>query len=169
MKKIILASGIFVFVTAASYAQQESKSPLTPVVKQTTTATSPVSVDSADFKFDAMEYNFGTINQGDAVNHDFTFTNTGKGPLMISDARGSCGCTVPDYPKQPIKKGEKAVIKVTFNSAGKSGMQDKTITINSNAKNSPHVLHIKGTVNVPAKKEEVAPATTPGSIPIDKK
>ncbi|MCC6385379.1 MAG: DUF1573 domain-containing protein [Bacteroidia bacterium] len=102
-----------------------------------------------EFKFEVEEYNYGTIKQGDKVNYQFVFTNIGKEPLVITSATGSCGCTVPEWPKEPIKKGEKASIKVTFNSAGKQGMQDKTVTINSNARSNPKVLHIKGTVEVP--------------------
>ena len=172
MKKTILALGMFVFVALASQAQ-EQKPVATPVkpsdapVVATPPASKPAvsSKDSAEFKFDVMEYNFGTINQGDVVNYNFNFTNNGKEPLVIAEAHGSCGCTVPDYPKQPIKKGEKAVVKVTFNSTGKSGVQDKTVTISSNAKNTPHVLHLKGTVNVPAKKEE-APAEKKEATPV---
>ena len=111
----------------------------------------------ADFKFETEEYNFGTVKQGEIVNHEFKFTNTGKEPLVITDARGSCGCTVPEWPKESIKKGQSANIKVTFSSAGKLGLQDKTVTINSNAKSGPKVLHLKGNVaenksEVPAKK-----------------
>jgi hypothetical protein len=85
------------------------------------------------------------------------FTNTGKEDLIITNATGSCGCTVPVWPKEPTKKGAKGTIKVTFNSAGKMGMQDKTVTITSNAKNTPVVLHLKGTVEAPA------PVATPAS------
>ncbi len=105
--------------------------------------------NKAEFKFEQMEFNYGTIKQGDKVDYEFVFTNIGKEPLIISSANGSCGCTVPEWPKEPIKKGEKGKIKVTFNSAGKQGMQDKTVTINSNASTNPVVLHIKGNVEVP--------------------
>jgi len=117
--------------------------------------------NQAEMTFDAEEFNFGTIKQNDLVNHEFVFTNTGKEPLIITEAHGTCGCTVPQWPKEPIKKGEKGVIKVTFNSAGKMGMQDKTVTITSNAKSSPRILHLKGTIltkeeaesNTPFKKD----------------
>ena len=65
---------------------------------------------------------------------------------MISKAEGSCGCTVPIWPKEPIMKGQQGTIKVTFNSAGKMGVQDKTVTLTSNAQQNPIVLHMKGTV-----------------------
>ena len=95
------------------------------------------------------------------MTHLFTFTNTGKEPLIITSAAGSCGCTVPEWPKEPIKKGDKGTVKVTFNSAGKMGMQDKTVTIQSNAKTNPKVIHIKGNVEAPPKQEATPVAPTP--------
>ena len=102
--------------------------------------------NDAEFKFDQDEYNFGTIKQGETVTHEFKFTNPGSEPLIITKAEGSCGCTVPTYPKEPILKGQTSTIKVTFNSAGKMGVQDKTVTLTSNAKQNPMIIHIKGTV-----------------------
>jgi hypothetical protein len=120
--------------------------------------------NAPEFKFEEEEYNFGTIKQGEVVTHIFAFTNTGKEPLIITSASGSCGCTVPEWPKEPIKKSDKGSVKVTFNSAGKMGMQDKTVTIQSNAKSNPKVIHIKGNVEAAPKQDQptpVAPATVP--------
>ena len=94
-------------------------------------------------------YNFGEIQQGESVSHDFILKNTGDADLIITAAKGSCGCTVPQWPKDPIAKGEEAVIKVTFNSAGKSGKQNKTITLVSNAIPNTKVITINGNVIVP--------------------
>ena len=94
-------------------------------------------------------YNFGEIQQGESVTHDFILKNTGEADLIISAAKGSCGCTVPEWPKNPIAKGEDAVIKVTFNSAGKSGKQNKTVTLVTNAIPNTKVLTINGNVIVP--------------------
>ena len=113
--------------------------------------------NQASFKFETEEFNFGTIEQGESTTHEFKFVNTGSEPLIISGAEGSCGCTVPIYPKEPILKNQSAVIKVTFNSSGKFGIQDKTVTISSNAKQSPMIIHIKGTVDKqkdPTQKQE---------------
>ena len=87
--------------------------------------------------------------QGESVTYDFKFTNTGSEPLIISKAEGSCGCTVPIWPKEPIMKGQTAGVKVTFNSTGKLGVQDKTVTLTSNAATNPMIIHIKGTVEKP--------------------
>ena len=144
MKKLLIA---FVIATSGTvYAQDKAATP------------QPVdSKNMPEFKFDVEEYNYGTIEQGKSVTYEFKFTNIGKEPLVISGAQGSCGCTVPEYPKEPLKKGEKHSIKVTFNSTGKSGMQDKTVTIKSNAKGGDKVLHIKGNVEIAPVKSDVAP------------
>lgn len=144
-----------VLSTAFAYAQQ-----VQPAVNMTTPPASD-NKNAPEFKFEEEEYNFGTIKQGESMTHIFTFVNSGKEPLIITNASGSCGCTVPDWPKEPIKKGEKGTIKVTFNSAGKVGMQDKTVTIQSNAKSNPKVIHIKGNVEAPPKQEATPIAPTP--------
>ncbi len=163
MKKSILALGMFLFVTAAVNAQDKNTvAPASAAPAVTPAATPPPNPNAGDFKFQELEFNFGTIKQGDVINHDFNFTNDGKEPIIISEAHGSCGCTVPQWPKEPVAKGQKSTIKVTFNSAGKMGMQDKTVTINSNAKNNPVVLHLKGNVEAPP-----APAVPPTTKPAD--
>src|SRR5882724_6251948 len=119
MKKFILSSALLLFSSAGLFAQE----------KKTLDNIGNESPNQASFKFEEEEFNFKSINQGEVVNHNFTFTNTGKEPIVISNAVGSCGCTVPTWPKEPIAPGAKADIKVTFNSAGKMGMQDKTVTL----------------------------------------
>jgi hypothetical protein len=83
--------------------------------------------------FDDTKFNFGKITDGDKVHHAFYFTNTGKNPLVISDAIATCGCTVPSYPKKPIPPGGRDSILVEFNSAGKVGHQRKNVLIKSNS------------------------------------
>ena len=139
MKKNILSIAFLLFASVTMYAQD----------KPTLTNVGNENPNQASFKFTEEAFDFGTIMQGDKVLHDFEFTNTGKEPLIISQAAGSCGCTVPEWPKEPIAPGAKNVIKVTFNSAGKQGMQDKTVTLQSNAKQNPMVIHLKGNVDKP--------------------
>lgn len=100
----------------------------------------------AEFKFESEDFNFGNIKQGESVTGEFKFTNIGNEPLIIKSAEGSCGCTVPVFPKEPIMKNQSATIKVTFNSTGKFGIQDKTVTITSNAVQNPMILHVKGII-----------------------
>ncbi|RTQ47523.1 DUF1573 domain-containing protein [Hymenobacter gummosus] len=96
--------------------------------------------------FAESEYNFGDIKQGEVVKHTFEFTNTGKTPLLIDNAQASCGCTVPQWPKDPVAPGAKGTIAVEFNSTGKVGVQNKTITITANTQPNTTNIAIKGNV-----------------------
>jgi hypothetical protein len=91
-------------------------------------------------------HDFGTIHEDEVVLYEFAFSNTGKSPLIISSAAGSCGCTIPDYPHDPLAPGQSAVIKVSFNSAGKSGHQEKTVAIHTNSLRGIQMLYIKADV-----------------------
>jgi len=91
-------------------------------------------------------FDFGSIKEGDVVSHDFEFTNNGKNPLIISGAKGSCGCTAPEYPSEPIPPGKTSVMKVQFNSAGKEGHQEKSVRITTNSNRGIQMLYIKGDV-----------------------
>ena len=154
MRKLIL-TGTLALASVIAFAQDNKPAASAPPTGQ---ATEVDQKNMADFKFEADTFDFGTIKQGDVVTHEFKFSNAGKEPLVITGAHGSCGCTVPEWPKEPIKKGTKSSIKVTFNSAGKQGDQIKTVTINSNAKQNPKIIYIKGKVNKP---EEAVPAQAP--------
>ena len=92
------------------------------------------------------EFDFGEIKEGENVIHEYKIKNTGTGDLLISSAKGSCGCTVPEWPEEPIKAGEEATIKVTFNSRGKPGAQNKRVTLMTNAIPNVKILTIKGNV-----------------------
>lgn len=96
--------------------------------------------------FDEMSYNFGDIKQGDKVSHTFTFTNTGSAPLLINRVQTTCGCTVPKWPKEPIAPNGTGEISATFNSSGKQGIQNKAITIHSNASEPVMRLTLKSNV-----------------------
>lgn len=98
--------------------------------------------------FSKTTHDFGNIKQGDKVSTEFEFTNTGNFDLTIFEAKGSCGCTIPEYPKKPIKPGEKGVIKVQFNSAGKEGIQDKSVFIAANTKSGSETLKITTNINL---------------------
>ena len=103
-------------------------------------------------KFEESVYDFGTISQGEKVKHTYFFKNTGKSPLIIHSAQGSCGCTIPEWPKEPIQPGEEGKIEVSFNSEYKSGHQEKMVTILANTKPTKTFLKITGEVVVPDKK-----------------
>ena len=107
-----------------------------------------------EIKFEEDSYDFGDISQGERVEHVFTFENKGKSDLIISSAVGSCGCTVPTYPKEPIKPGEKGEVQVVFDSNGKKGAQHKRVTIVANTNPNKTMIAIMANVLVPEKTEE---------------
>lgn len=108
-------------------------------------------VDGPVLTLDKPSHDFGTITQGDVVEKVFTFTNTGNQPLIITNVQTSCGCTTPEWPRNPIMPGGKGEIKVGFNSAGKLNRQDKKLPIISNAVNDPAISF---TTNVLAKEPQ---------------
>lgn len=101
-----------------------------------------------EIKFEEEEHDFGRITQGEKVSYAFKFKNIGKGNLIIASAAGSCGCTVPEFPKEPVLPGQEGKINVVFNSEGKSGIQEKTITVVTNCEPSTRVIRIKTDVIV---------------------
>jgi Protein of unknown function (DUF1573) len=104
--------------------------------------------------FGESVFDFGEIESGEIVEHTYIFKNTGEGPLLISNATASCGCTVPSWPKDPIEANSEGEIKVRFDSKGKSGNQNKTVTIISNTQPNKTTLTLKGFVKSPVKEEE---------------
>lgn len=103
-------------------------------------------IEFQDDVFDFLE-----IFQNESITTDFVLKNTGNAPLLIRSAKGSCGCTVVEWPKELVEEGADTVIKVTFNSGNMKGDQKKTVTLVTNAIPSVKVLTIKGTVIVPEK------------------
>ncbi|NQV77104.1 MAG: DUF1573 domain-containing protein [Lutibacter sp.] len=106
-----------------------------------------INLGSAIIEFDKTDFDFGTINEGDFVDGVFKITNAGKVDLLITSAKASCGCTVPTWPKEPIKPGETADLRFSFNSRGKTGVQNKSITLQTNTEKVTEVLHVKGTIS----------------------
>ena len=134
---------LFAMVSCDSAASKVNKSEESEVLNA-------AAIDSGklpEFSFVDEEYHFGEMIEGDVREHTFEFTNTGEIPLIISAAQGSCGCTVPDFPREPIAPGAKAEIHISFNSAGKSGNQEKTVTLTANTVPNIYVLKIMATVN----------------------
>lgn len=97
--------------------------------------------------FKESEFDFGTIQAGDVVKHTFTFTNTGKKPLIVQNATAPCGCTVPDWTKEPVAPGATGEIRVEFNSRGKSGTQNKVVSITANTQPEMNTVTIKANVD----------------------
>lgn len=110
------------------------------------TASSSSNLPATAISFTEYEWDFGTINEGDRVEHVFQFTNTGSEPLVLEKCKGSCGCTVPQCPKEPIQPGQTGEIKVAFNSKGKKNNQTKKVTITANTEPVQTVLTIRAQV-----------------------
>ena len=100
--------------------------------------------------FSESIHDFGAIEQGEIVEHIFKFENTGSEPLILTGVRTTCGCTAPSWPKEPVAPGESSEILVRFNSRGKAGLQNKVITVSSNAQNATERISIRTQVNVPS-------------------
>ncbi|MFY0675408.1 MAG: DUF1573 domain-containing protein [Bacteroidia bacterium] len=96
-------------------------------------------------KFDKIEHDFGKIPQSEPVSCEFTFTNDGDAPLILTNVKASCGCTTPDWPQEPIMPGAQGVIKATYNAAA-AGVFDKTITVFSNSSKPELILKLRGVV-----------------------
>ncbi|WP_316810848.1 DUF1573 domain-containing protein [Pedobacter heparinus] len=140
---------IFILALAAiSFAscQNTAKNSTTLPAETGVTAAAPATADAAVMQFENDKYDFGKITQGEKVYYSYKFKNAGKSPLIILDATATCGCTVPEVPKEPIKPGADGEIKVVFDSNGKSGMQDKVITVTSNAQPNIASLHLTGEI-----------------------
>jgi hypothetical protein len=132
MKKLGAVLGLFLFFTVAVSAQGAAKLE---------------SAGGAEMTFESEVIDYGTIAQNADGLRVFKFTNTGNAPLIISNSKGSCGCTVPTWPKQPINPGEKGEIKVKY-ATNRVGPINKSVTVTSNASTPTKVLRIKGNVLV---------------------
>jgi len=135
--RILATIVIGLFVVTSSFAQEAS----------TEDQNGPV------MAFNEEKHDFGDINQGDKVEHVFEFENTGNEPLIITNVQTTCGCTAPEWPRDPVAPGQSSKIKVVFNSSGKIGRQNKVITIVRNAKNPMNKVSI--VTNVLPKKDDM--------------
>jgi hypothetical protein len=137
MKKLILTltAAMFTFIV---------------VTAQTPATTAPTknqdNPNGAEITFTNLVHDYGTLQKGADGNCEFTFTNTGKEPLILNNVTTSCGCTVPSWSKEPILPGKKGVIKVNYTKTNMVGTISKQITVLSNAKNGTIILSIKGNV-----------------------
>ncbi len=102
--------------------------------------------EEAVIRFESTDYDFGTVQEGEIVEHTYTFTNTGKSPLVINKATASCGCTVPQWPKEPIPVNGTGEIKVRFDSNNRTDLQTKYITITANTNPGTTQLKLSGIV-----------------------
>jgi hypothetical protein len=124
MKKILMICAVLIGFAFTASAQTDNK---------------------AEFKFNEEKHDFGKIPQGTPVTTVFEFTNVGTDPLILTEVRPTCGCTIADYTKTPVKAGEKGIIKITYNAAVAAPF-NKTIVVTSNSKTPQKFLNIVGEV-----------------------
>jgi hypothetical protein len=108
-------------------------------------------------QFPKTEHDFGTISEGDVVEYTYSFKNTGAAPLIIQNAQGSCGCTVPEWSKDPIPVGGTGFVKAKFDSNGKPNIQNKTVTVTANTWPKQTVLRFKAMVTPKAGNADAGP------------
>jgi len=148
MKKVFSFLALFAFLSSVSFAQVE----VAPAVE-----------DGAMLTFETMVIDYGEIEQGSDPLRIFKFENTGNAPAVIKNAKGSCGCTVPVWPKEPIMMGEKSNIEVRYDTK-RIGKFTKTVKLTTNYSEQPIVLTIKGKVNKKPAEPEGIPTSAPSIL-----
>ncbi|SHL06782.1 DUF1573 domain-containing protein [Hymenobacter psychrotolerans] len=136
MKKVLVLA---LSLACAGFAAQAQTAAVKPANAQTKVA-------GPQIQFDEMKYDFGAVKQGDVVKHVFKFKNTGTQPLVISNIGVSCGCTTPEWTKDPVMPGKTGTITANFNTAGKLGMQNKVLTVESNSASGNAMVALVGDV-----------------------
>jgi len=154
MKKVIALSILSLSLMTISCNENAAKKIKSENLELAKERDEEIKVGGAKVKFDKTEHDFGVINEGDVVETVFTFTNSGKSELIITSAKGSCGCTVPEWPKEPIMPGEEGQIRVKFNSDKKPNLQQKSITLVTNTEQGKEILKIKAQVTPKSKVQQ---------------
>jgi len=159
MKSLWIASTVLLFAIACQSNNTErpeksvqeivgeSKIKNSDIIRNPVSADQPIdTVNVAELSFEEPAYDFGEVREGTIVAHDYHFTNSGQAPLLISSARSTCGCTVPQWPREPIAPGETAEVTVEFNSANKRGKKNQKVTITANTTPPQTFIYLKGEV-----------------------
>ncbi|HLK98444.1 MAG TPA: DUF1573 domain-containing protein [Hymenobacter sp.] len=136
MKKVLVLA---LSLACAGFAAQAQTAAVKP-------ANAQEKVAGPQIQFEEMKYDFGSAKQGDVVKHVFKFKNTGTAPLVISNIGVSCGCTTPEWTKDPIMPGKSGTITANFNTAGKLGVQNKVLTVESNSAGGNAMVALVGEV-----------------------
>jgi len=143
--------------TSTNDASSETVAAGAETAEGTEMSVTPDNVEAlASISFEEESFDFGNIVQGEKVEHTFKFTNTGSNDLVIVSAKGSCGCTIPKWPKEPVRPGETADMFVVFNSDGKSGKQHKKVSVIANTEPATTEVVITGDVIAPGSGDATA-------------
>jgi len=154
---IIAFAAIFMMASCGNEAAEQAKTDArsavtTPAAAPTTPDATPVTTPPAptgpttSLNFSETEFNFGKVVAGEKVSHTYSFTNTGNEPLIISNAKGSCGCTVPEWPREPIAVGGTGEVTVVFDSKNKKGPRNQKVTLTANTDPPQTFIYLKGEV-----------------------
>ena len=141
MNKLVYILFVFLFITC-----HENKEVTVDLVKNPFSAKKEYDISMPEILLSESSFDFGDIIEGEVVSHKFVIKNIGDASLLISSAKGSCGCTVPEWPDKPIAAGENAFIHVTFDSSNRKGKQKKTVTLVTNAIPNTKVLFIEANI-----------------------
>lgn len=141
LKGLFIIGAACLFFTSCDVRKKDARSNMMNSTEQAVPAKDPTTVQIID-----SAYNFGSITEGDVVEYNYRFKNTGNKPLVITHTSASCGCTIPEKPEQPILPGEIGFIKVKFNSEHRAGDAHKTVTVESNAEPAFPLLVLTGVV-----------------------
>ncbi len=156
MKKKLLFSSLIIFAITTSCKNESAADKITDADIKALEVEKALAGKFPKIEFDKSEHDFGNINEGDKVSTNFVVKNIGEADLVIAEAKGSCGCTVAQPPKDPIAPGGSAPIEVIFDSNGKPGEQSKTVTLTTNTELGKEIFTIKANVKPkagsPAKK-----------------
>lgn len=166
MKKLLFSAALVAMIGLVSCGEQKATTEEGAADVTATeggeTAITPDNVEAlTSIVFEEESFDFGTITQGEKVEHTFKFTNTGSNDLVIVSAKGSCGCTIPKWPKEPIKPGQTGDMYVIFNSDGKSGKQHKKVSVIANTEPATSEVALQGDVIAPGSDATTTPATNP--------
>ena len=143
---LVLCIAATAFVSCKSDQQKKT---IEPEMVSNPASAEPANADTSllpKFDFESDNHEFGPITEGEIVSYNFKFKNSGKAPLIITQASASCGCTVPEYPKAPIPPGGSGEIKVVYKPNGQSGAQQKTVTVTANTEPNQTILRSKADV-----------------------
>ena len=163
---IIALAAVFMMASCGNEAATDSADEARKAVATPSTpaATTPDAADvpaaptgpTTTMSFAETEFDFGKVVSGEKVSHTYKFTNTGKEPLIISNAKGSCGCTVPEWPREPIAVGGTGEVTVVFDSKNKKGPRNQKVTLTANTDPPQSFIYLKGEVEPDPNEPEAA-------------
>ena len=142
MKRVLFSFTLVLLTSGIAMAQEKQVSVKSATSTNATPAATTLKAENLDFKTDI--HDFGTVEEGPTADYEFSFTNTGKEPIILQNVHASCGCTTPSYSKDPVLPGKTGIVKASYNTNGRPGPFTKSITVATNA--GTKVLTIKGTV-----------------------